>query len=318
MEILVVSTTAIPTPPAEYGGMERCAAWLANGLTELGHSVFVAAKCGSTVSNCIEGDEESDFVPAVASLMRDLDVIIDFSHDKTVTRHYDKMPQLNTYQVMTVSNRTNPVFISHAQKRHIGFPLAPVVYYGIDCRQYIPNYGPRQDYLLYMGSLIAEKRVHWAAEVAKLTGRKIKIAGPRWQPEYWPVLDELESQSHVEFVGDVGGAEKLALIQNAAALIHPVGDLGWVEAGAIIVLEAMACGTPVVTSTNGCLPEYVRDGYNGFLCETVSEMAEAVNNRLNMILPRNCMETVRARFTYDRMARDYARLAGEVVRGAQW
>lgn len=318
MDILLVSTGAIVTPPERYGGMEREAAYLGKGLTELGHNVFVAAKCGSTVPNCIEGRDEADFVPAVAHLVHDVDIIIDFSHDKAVTRHYTDVPQLNTYQVMTVSNQTNPVFISHAQKRHVGILTAPVIYYGIDCRDYPPNFGAHGDYLLYMGSLIAEKRVHWAAQVAKLTGRTIKIAGPRWQPEYWPVLEDLEMQEHVEFVGDVGGAEKLELLRNAAALVHPVGDLNWIEAGAIVVLEALACGTPVVASTNGCLPEYVRDGYNGFLCETISEMVEAVKTRLGGISPRNCVETVRRGFTYDRMASDYAQMAASVVGGLQW
>jgi glycosyltransferase involved in cell wall biosynthesis len=191
------------------------------------------------------------------------------------------------------------------------------VYYGIDTSEYPPNYGKRDDYMLYMGSLIAEKRVHWAGIVAEKTGLKLKIAGPKWQPEYWPILDEMEKNPLVEFVGDKGGEEKLELIRNAKCLIHPIGDLGWVEAGAIIVLEALACGTPVVGSMNGCMPEYIVNGHNGYLCGNPSEMADAITNLHNND-PHVNVQSVMKRFTYDIMARNYDALAMEVVGGERW
>ncbi len=316
MKILLVSTSSIVTPPPAYGGMEREVNWLALGLTELGQDVSVLAKAGSSVPNVIEGESEPEFVENVKLSHKNFDIIIDFSHDKLVTRTFQDFPQINTYQVMTVSNTRNPVFISKAQREHCKIPDAPVIYYGLDHNEYPLYDGPREDYLLYMGSLIEEKRVHWVAEIGKKTGYRVICCGPKWQPEYWPVLDDVETWPNVEIREEAGGKEKIELIQKAKALVHPVGDKNWVEAGAIIVLESLLCGTPVITSTNGCLTEYVLDGINGFSCNIQEEMVLAVN-KVGAISPLRCRLSVR-NFNYHRMAQEYLELAGSVLNGNSW
>lgn len=316
MKILCVSTAAICTPPSEdgYGGMEREMDWLIRGLTELGHTCEVLAKTDSRAGTLF-ADDEKDFPELVADRIDGYDIVIDFSHDKMVGRRWPDKPQINTYQVMTVGHRVNPVFISRGQRDYIGID-GPVIYYGIDLEVYPPNYDERKDYLLYIGSLITEKRPHWVAELAKKTGYKAIIAGPAWQPEYWEVLDGLREMEHVTVLDEVAGDEKLELIRNAAALVHPVGGKGWVEAGAIIVLEALACGTPVIASVNGCLPEYIHENINGFLGVNVPEMMLGMNKLWN-ITPKRCRLSV-SNFNYLRMAEDYESLAKEVLKGKTW
>lgn len=320
MRILLVSTSTIMTPrfgyELNYGGMEREVCWLAKGLAELGEDVTVLCKTGSTVPNAITGNSEPEFVNAARPIIGDFDIIIDFSHDKLVTRTFTDIPQINTYQVMTTSNPQNPVFISRAQRKHCKRPNGKVIYYGLDHNEYSLYEGPRENYLLYMGSLIEEKRVHWVAEIGRNLNLPVIACGPKWQPEYWPKLDEIETWDNVEIRDDVGGAEKIELIQKAKCLVHPVGDKNWVEAGAIIVLESLLCGTPVVASTNGCLPEYIIDGINGYTCNLQEEMTARIS-QVETITPVRCRLSIR-KFNYHRMAYEYQELAQAVVDGEKW
>lgn len=316
MKILLVSTSAIETPPPAYGGMEREVNWLALGLTELGEEVHVLAKTGSTVPNVIEGNDESEFVNAISSRLNEFDIIIDFSHDKLVTRTFPHKAQINTYQVMSMSNDQNPVFISRAQREHCKRPDGKVIYYGLNHNEYPLYEGPRENYLLYMGSLIVEKRVHWVAEIGRELGLPVICCGPKWQPEYWPILDDIATWDNVEVRDEVGGSEKILLIQKARALIHPVGDKNWVEAGAIIALEALLCGTPVIASLNGCLTEYIQDGINGYTCAIQSEMVQRVAQVVH-IPPLRCRLSVK-QFNYHRMAKEYRDLAIRVMAGEKW
>ncbi len=316
MKILCVSTSAILTPPVNYGGMEREVGWLVKGLNELKNDVSVLCMTGSTVPGAVWGDSEPEFVDIISSTIDDYDLIIDFSHDKLVTRTFSDKPQINTYQVMTMAWDHNPVFISKGQRRHMNRHAAPVIYYGLDWDEYPIYDGPRGEYLLYIGSLIAEKQVHWVAEVGRMLGLEVIIAGPKWQPEYWPKMDEIAEWDGITVRDEVGGQEKLDLIQKAKCLVHPVGGMNWVEAGAIIVLEALLCGTPVIATPNGCLPEYITSGINGFLANSPDEMKFAVP-KVKHLYPDHCRLSV-SRHTYQRMANEYHSLALEVVKGKVW
>jgi len=317
MKILLVGGSGtITVPPENYGGIERAANWLAKGLLDLGHEVLVIAKTGSTVEGLAgEGDSEPEFVEAARRLEGQFDVIIDLSHDKLVPRSFPNVPQVSTFQVMTVGYPVNPVFISNAQRRHCGFSDAPVVYYGLDVDEYPYYDGDRDGYLLYLGSIIQEKRVDWVLELGRRLDIPVKIAGPCWQSEMFPFLEDLKERDL--WMGDVGGERKLELIQRAGCLVHAPGAKGWQEAGAIVVLEALMCGTPVIASTNGCLPEYITDLHNGFCCESVDEMVE-VFQWLDQITSFACRESVSDYFSKERMAKDYEQLAFRVLRGERW
>lgn len=317
-KILLVSTASILTPPERYGGMERMVAYFRDTAHAIGHTVHVVAKNGSTVGGLIgTATDENDFPLIVADILGEYDVIVDFSHDKRIGRAYPDFPQLNVYQVMTVGWPRNPVFISEAQRRFIGKD-GPVVYYGLDLIDYPMKSRAGGHYLLYMGSLIPEKRVEWAVAIAKMLGMPIKIAGPSWTPEYFDNVCRPLFGDGVEYVGDVGGEEKLQLLQGAAALVHPVGASGWVEAGAIVVQESLAVGTPVFATDNGCLPEYIKDGENGVIGTTPLGIA---GKAAQFLATDKDPEKIRASLGHLcslSMVYDYTDLIEEVLEGETW
>lgn len=318
--VLLISTASILTPPERYGGMERMVAYLGEALSAMGNEVGVIAKTGSSVPRLVgSAASEADFPEIVRGTIDDYDIVVDFSHDKMTGRAFPDKPQINTYQVMTVGWKKNPVFISEAQRDHIRVD-GPVVYYGLNKEDYPMNEKDANPYLLYMGSIIPEKRIEWAIAVAELLGISVKIAGPSWTPDYFngvvkPLIDD---RDFAEYVGDVGGQRKLALLQKASALIHPIGGAGWVEAGAIIVQEAMSVGTPVIGSTNGCLPEYISDMNNGVMGDTPAVMAEKARAFLEAGYNPEKIRQAVSHLNSLSMAWDYLDLISDVLGGGTW
>ena len=342
MKLLVISPPALGTPPPNkgYSGIERAAAWLVKGLTELGHEVDLMARSDSMVPErgTLFGIKDEKEIP---ELVKRLDVsgikysaVLDWTHDKHLSMCGRDYPLINTFSVMAITGSgLNPVCISHGQAKGPNFRdhETKVIHYGLDLSEYPLYTGPRDDYLLYLGQLIDGKRIEWACEVALKTGRPLRIHGPGWgRKEYHDMLRDYEAKSNglIRILGEIGGQEKIETLQKAFALIHPVGgmDTGggqWVEAGAIVCLESLAVGTPVLTSRNGCLPEYLDvsiDGFRvGFAVDSLQEMIEAVTSGAIETLCDS--ERCRRRaeyFTYSRMAREYADLARLVSGGLLW
>src|SRR3990167_6945764 len=131
----------------------------------------------------------------------------------------------------------NLVCISHGQaKDKFRQYESVVIHYGLYLDEYPMYTGRRDDYLVYLGQLIPEKRIEWACEVSLATKRPLYIYGPGWGPaEYHDLLRDYESKSNglIQIRGEIGGQEKIEILQHAYALIHPVGAIGWCEAGAI-------------------------------------------------------------------------------------
>lgn len=313
MKLLIVSPSALATPPFGYGGMERAVGWLCDGLSWLGVDFQVVCKPGSTVQNPIFIDDELEYGEIdLASL--GVNCIIDFSHTKSLSRANPNFNQINVWQVMTKTWPINPVFISQGQKTAmVDKSDGPVIYYGLNHLEFPPNIGKPREYLLYMGAILRTKRVHWAMAVARMTESRLKVAGPVFDGNY---VKTLEFNDDITYVGEASGVDKLELLRNASALIHPVGGDNWVEAGAIVVLEALASGTPVVATRNGCLPEYIVPGENGYLGNTIEDLCAGVN-KIWRIKRSDCVNSTRE-FTASRMAREYLTLAKTVIGGARW
>jgi len=327
MRICLVSTAGIITPPAQYGGMERGVAWLARGLAEKDHEVTVIAKLGSDVAlihpkvRMFVAEAEKDF-PSLFTA-GEYDIIIDMSHDKHVTAANPDFPQLNVYQAMHFNPAAkNIVCISEGQRKHFGLNAsnAVVIRYGLDKEEYPHNFiESRQRYVLYMGAISEYKRPEWVIVAAAMAGYETRLAGPYWHGEFAEKMKPYHSVEGVTFMGDVGGPLKIELLRYATAVIHPVGAKGWVEAGAIIALEAFAVGTPVIGTKNGCLPEYIAHGENGYLVESVEGIAEAIPLAAKLE-PTDVYVIAEDRIglSHLRMAYEYVQACEAVLRGDTW
>jgi glycosyltransferase involved in cell wall biosynthesis len=173
-------------------------------------------------------------------------------------------------------------------------------------------HGAPGDYLAFLGRLSPEKRVDRAIEVAKRAGMDLKIAAkvdPVDEDYFREVIEPLLRDPRIEFIGEIGDAEKDDFLGNAHALLFPIG---WPEPFGLAMIEAFACGTPVLAYRNGSVPEVVDDGATGFIVESISEAVVAVE-RVSELSRDHCRRTFEARFTAPRMVEDYVNLYHRLV-----
>jgi glycosyltransferase involved in cell wall biosynthesis len=173
------------------------------------------------------------------------------------------------------------------------------------------------DYLAFLGRISPEKRLDRAIEIARRTGMKLKVAAKLYPEErayFTQTIEPLlqESRSFVEFVGEVGGREKDEFLGNAYAMLFPID---WQEPFGLVMIESLACGTPVIAWRNGSVPEIIQDGVTGFVVDSVEEAVDAVG-RVAWLDRPVCRKTFEERFDASRMARDYVNAYRRLVHGA--
>jgi glycosyltransferase involved in cell wall biosynthesis len=164
-----------------------------------------------------------------------------------------------------------------------------------------PNQG---DYLAFLGRISPEKRVDRAIEIAKRVSMPLKIAAKidRADRRYFKRdIEPLLTQSHVEWVGEISDQEKNEFLGNAYALLFPID---WPEPFGLVMIESMACGTPVIAYDCGSVPEVMEDGVTGFIVRDLEDAVKGVNEIRNLSRSR-CREVFERRFAADRMASDY-------------
>ncbi|HMM41797.1 MAG TPA: glycosyltransferase family 4 protein [Thermomicrobiales bacterium] len=306
MRIAQIAPLYEAVPPRKYGGTERIVSLLTDYLVARGHDVTLFASGDSrTTARLIPCTTEAlrlsptttdPIAPHIAMLARVQELAGEFD---VIHNHVDYLayPFIRQWRMPTVTTlhgrldipelpliyRRFPdvqlVSISDSQRD----PLAPFglrwvgrVYNAVDCRAFHPSRA-HGDYLAFLGRVSVEKRPDLAVEVARRAGMPLKIAAkidPRdreWHREHLaPLLDD----PLVEFIGEVDDRQKAELLSGAAALIFPSS---WPEPFGLAMIEAMACGTPVVALRYGAVPEVVADGTTGFICDSVDEMVAAVN-----------------------------------------
>jgi glycosyltransferase involved in cell wall biosynthesis len=211
--------------------------------------------------------------------------------------------------------------ISEQQARALGDVLPEatyggVVYNGIDVDSF-PFREEKSDYVLFMGRMSPEKAPHLAIEAALRAGHRIVLAGKVSAPVEKAYFDArvrpLLGNSGVEYVGEADADSKRILFAGARALLVP---LLWEEPFGLVVVEAMACGTPVVAFNRGATPELVVDGKTGFLVPNVDEMAAALEN-VDRILPADCRSHVTANFSPGALADGYLKLYESILSGKE-
>ena len=326
-------------PPKLYGGTERVVSYLTEELTRMGHSVTLFASGDSvTRARLIPGSPRAlrldpscvdplahhlVLIEKVFQHSRDFDVIhfhVDYLHYPLSRRA--TVPHLTTLHGRLDLPDLAPLYreysdvpvvsISHAQRR----PLPDVAWlatvpHGLPPAVHRPGTGAGE-YLAFLGRISPEKRVDRAIEIARRAGWRLRIAAKvdKADAVYFDnVIRPLLSEPHVEFLGEISEAEKSEFLGDAAALLFPID---WPEPFGLVMIEALACGTPVIAFRAGSVEEIVEDGVSGFVVASVPEAVEAVG-ALNRLDRAACRREFEKRFTAARMAKDYVRIYREVV-----
>jgi glycosyltransferase involved in cell wall biosynthesis len=234
-----------------------------------------------------------------------------FGPGRTVlTIHHPHEPPLSELYLRHPS--VHYVAISAAQAAHERMPNLSVIHHGIDLDEYRLSTGPRR-YFAFLGRIAPCKGVREAIDVAHRTGIPLKIAGEiqplfrrYWETEVRPLVDG----RNVEYVGEADLDGKNELLAGARALLFPIQ---WDEPFGLVMIEAMACGTPVLAIGRGSVPEVVDHGLTGWICRDVDEMAEAALTR--RIDPVACRRRAEERFSVERLGDDYERLYDHITQG---
>lgn len=337
MKIALIAPPFIAVPPRKYGGTELFAAELAKGLKQKGVNVVLYANGASTApveTRWLFEDEQWPIPGAIESSLKGLThsswAIRDASGEADVI-HVNDAPALSFSRfvpvpfVYTVHHVFDPVLekfyerlpetieyvtISDFQGRKLAMPRTRTIHHGIDLSAY--KFRERkQPYLAFLGRIAPPKGTHLAIEVAKRAGIPLKIAG-EIQPfykDYW----ETKVKPHVdgkfiEFIGDVGREEKDELLSNAMAMLFPIQ---WEEPFGLVLIESMACGTPVLALPGGSVEEIVREGVSGHIGKSVAELADCAKN-LNFDAQKIRAYT-QENFSVERMVEDYIRLYTEIT-----
>jgi glycosyltransferase involved in cell wall biosynthesis len=326
MNIAMLAPIAWCTPPRHYGPWENVAALLTEGLVACGHDVTLFATADSQTSAklhavCPQGYEERrSLIPKVWECLHISELFERADAYDIIHNHFDYLPltysSLTATPVVTTIHGFSSPGILPVYKKYNGKTFyvaisdadrAPeldyikTVHHGIDLAQFDFQPNP-DDYLLFFGRMHPDKGVHEAVEIARACGKKLILAGIVQDQDYFDhhVAPHLNNDK-VTYIGSVGPVERSRLLGKAGALLHPIA---FDEPFGLSVVEAMACGTPVIAFDRGSMPELIQSGESGFLVNTVTEAVEAVA-RIDTIDRAYCRRHVEKHFTVERMIRDY-------------
>ena len=327
-------------PPALYGGTERVVSWLTEALVELGHDVTLFASGDSTTS--------ARLIPCCPRALR-LDGVMDHAgprHTLMLEEVQRRAPALDvihnhmdvvalplsrrspTPMITTLHGRLDLPYLEAFVRE---FPDAPLVSISDAQRAPLPHacwagtvhHGLPRDqmrfseqpagYLAFVGRISREKRLDRAITIAREVGLTLIVAAKVEESDrsyFTREIEPLLSAPHVTYVGEVNDREKAELLRGAHALLFPID---WPEPFGLVMIEAMACGTPVVAFRCGSVSEIIDEGVTGFICDSMQEAASATRRAI-MLDRRRVSRTFEARFTVERMADDYVDLYRQRVR----
>ncbi|MGO8915929.1 MAG: glycosyltransferase family 4 protein [Stellaceae bacterium] len=331
MKIAQVAPLTEAVPPKLYGGTERIVAYLTDELVALGHDVTLFTSGDSTTTAKLEAvwphalrlDEgvrdylapHMILLETVARRAAAFDIIhlhVDYIGYPVLSRIgvpfvatlHGRLDLPELRPLYEVFNQVPVVSISDSQREPL--PQAnyvSTVYHGIPERGLVPGFGAG-GYLAFIGRISPEKAPDAAIRIAAKAGLRIKIAAKVDKVDRAYFVERIEpllAQPHVEFIGEIGDDAKSEFLGNAAGLIFPIA---WREPFGLSMIEAMACGTPVVAFRNGSVPEVVDDGVTGFIVDDEDQAVAAVR-RLHTLDRARVRDVFEQRFTARRMAEDY-------------
>jgi glycosyltransferase involved in cell wall biosynthesis len=332
VRIAQIAPCWLTVPPVGYGGIEAMVALLADGLVDKGHEVTLFASGGSRTKGSLSSyyDEAPGTAAGVADPLLELPHALsaynradefDVIHDHTfpigpsIGAHRLDTPVVHTvhgppqhpnlrpmYEL--IGNRIHLVAISNFQREMTpNLEYAATVHNGI-CVQDHPWKEEKEDYLLFVGRMNPEKGVHLAVEAASRLGRRLRVAGKMSEPaekEYFESEVRPRLTDDVTILGEASGKDKLDLYANAACTLIPIQ---WAEPFGLVMIESMACGTPVIATRWGAVPEVIEDGRSGIIVDNYREMAAALE-QADDLDPLELRRYVEEEFSPERMVRDY-------------
>jgi glycosyltransferase involved in cell wall biosynthesis len=338
MKIAMVAPLFESVPPKLYGGSERVVSYLTEELVRQGHRVSLFASADSQTS--------AQLVPVVPQALRLANVAdpfpahmllldkvaraadaFDVIHFNIDYLHFPLCRALHWPHLSTLHGRLDlpellPLYreftdmplvsISNQQREPLAFAKwISTIYHGLPSENY--QFQPRAGrYLAFLGRVSPEKGLDQAIEIAKRAGITLRIAAKVADADrdYYEGIAPLLRHPLIDFVGEIGEHEKQEFLGDALALLFPIQ---WPEPFGLVMIEAMACGTPVIAFPRGSVPEVIVDGESGYIVNDV-EQAVAAIEKLDGFDRRRCRREFERRFTTQRMARNYLAAYRHVAR----
>jgi glycosyltransferase involved in cell wall biosynthesis len=344
MRIGIVAPPWVSVPPDGYGGTESVIDRLARGFVAAGHEVLLWTTGDSTcpvpkgfVLEQADGARMGAAVVELHHLIHGYEAMVEWGadvvHDHTLigpvyARRHPHLPIVTTNHgpfneelttlYRAVTDQVALITISHDQAARglrAGLPIDAVIHHGIDLDLYEPGPGTgdeRGEYHLFLGRMAPEKGARRAVLAAREAGVRLLLAAKMQEPleleffaeQVQPLLDD-----RVEYVGEVGIERKLALLRGARSLVNPIR---WPEPFGLVMIEALACGTPVLAFREGAAPEIVDHGTTGFLCDDHHDMTRRLSE-VGALDRGACREAAEQRFSIARMVADHLALFDRVI-----
>ncbi|MGH9179678.1 MAG: glycosyltransferase family 4 protein [Acidimicrobiales bacterium] len=336
MRIAVIAPPWTPVPPKLYGGIELVVDRLATGFHKAGHDVLLFTTGDSTCAvprdwalQEAEHERIGMVVPELRHIMAAYEAVKDYDivHDHTVMGpvYAQRYPDLKVVTTVhgpfndelidiygRIADHVPLIAISHAQSRPAPqIPIARVIHHGLDVEEF-PFGSGEGGYFLFLGRMSPDKGAHRATEIAYKAGVPLVIAAKMrepWEHQYFERNVQPYLNENLRYMGEVPHEEKLELLANARGLLFPIR---WNEPFGMVMIEAMACGTPVLAFPEGAAPEVVQDGKTGFLCQDEDEMVEAVG-RAHELDRTECRAAVEGYFSTGRMVQEHLELFEEIL-----
>lgn len=343
MKIAQVAPLYETVPPKGYGGTERVVSWLTEALVKKGHDVTLFACKGSNSSakmvlfrdqpirtdeaKCAEIADHLVMLQKVRDMAGEFDIIHfhtewfhmplfqDIAH-KTVTTLHGRQDLKGLSDFYDVYNQFPIVSISDYQRRPLPYAnYVKTVYHGLPKNTYRAYPENGQDYAAFLGRFSPEKAPHAAINIAQGAGMQIRMAAKicrqfaenkiYYQEEIKPRINNMD----VQYIGEIDDGEKNDFLGNARALLFPIN---WPEPFGLVMIEAMACGTPTIAFRSGSVPEVIDNGITGAIVSSEDEAIAALPRVLSLDR-RKIRRRFEQRFTATRMAKEYVELYHSLV-----
>ncbi len=328
-----------PIPPPLYGGIELVVDQLCRGLMDLGEEIELVTTGDSTCSvpkrwllEKAEGMRIGMAVPELRHILfaREQFAGFDIVHDHSVagpvlaTVANDDIPVVTTIHgpfndelidIYKQTTRKVPLIaISHSQANSTDqVEVSAVIHHGLNANDF--PFGSRNgDHLVFLGRMSPDKGAHRAIEVAEATGEKLIIAAKmreRWEVDYFEEFVKPHLSEKIIYEGEVPHERKLEILAGAKAMLFPIR---WKEPFGMVMLESLACGTPVIAFKEGAAPEVITDGVSGYLVDGIEEMIDAVG-KIGHIDREKCRSEVKDRFSTENMAKAHLDFYKKIIEG---